>query len=108
MTLFVHLIRIYLWGAIYRLPDSGVDNFTTALDKLIATLTFARNENIFLAGDFNINLFNTDNHQPTKHFLEMMLSNHLLSLICHQTRVTSASATLIDNIFTNVTAKLKR
>ena len=37
-----------------------------------------------------------------------MMSNHLLPLICHQTRVTSTSATLIDNIFTNVTAKCER
>ena len=58
--------------------------------------------------DFNINLFNTDTHQPTKHFLEMILSNNLLPLICHPTRVLSTSATLIDNIFTNVTAKCER
>ena len=38
----------------------------------------------------------------------MMLSNHLLPLICHPTRVTSTSATLIDNIFTNVMAKCER
>ena len=92
-------------GVIYHPPDTDADNFTTELDKLITTLTLAKNKNIFLAGDFNINLFKTDNHQPTKHFLEMMLSNHLLPLICHPTRVTSTSATLIDNIFTNVTAK---
>jgi len=48
---------------IYRPPDTDADNFTTELDyKLITTLTFAKNENIFLAGDFNINFFNTDNH----------------------------------------------
>ena len=38
----------------------------------------------------------------------MMLSNHLLSLICHPVRVTSTSATLRDNIFTNVTVKCER
>ena len=58
--------------------------------------------------DFNINLFNTDTHQPTKYFLEMMLSNHVLPLICHPTRVTSTSATLIDKSFTNVRAKCDR
>ena len=95
-------------GVIYRSHDTDADNFTTELDKLITTLTFAKNKNIFLAGDFNINLIKTDNHQPTKHFLEMMLSNHLLPLICHPTRVTSTSATLIDNIITNVMTKCER
>ena len=37
-----------------------------------------------------------------------MLSNHLLPLICHPPRVTSTSATLIDNIFSNVMAKCER
>ena len=91
-------------AVIYRPPDT--DNFTTELDKLITTITLAKNKNIFLAG-FNINLFKTDNPQLTKHFLKMM-SNHLLPLIWHPTRVTSTSATLIDNIFANVTAKCER
>ena len=86
-------------GAIYRPPDTDADNFTTEVDKLITIITFAKNKNIFLAGDFNINLFNTDNHHPTIYFLEMMLSNHLLPLRCHPARVTSTSATLIDNIY---------
>ena len=38
-------------GVIYHPPDNEVDNFATDLNKLIATLTFAKNKNIFLAGD---------------------------------------------------------
>ena len=76
-------------GVIYRPPDTDADTFTTELDKLITTLTLAKNKNIFLAGDFNINLFKTDNHQPIMHFLKMMLFNHLLPLTYYPARVTS-------------------
>ena len=38
----------------------------------------------------------------------MMLSTHLLPLMCHPTRVTSTSATLIDNNFTNIMSKCDR
>ena len=110
--LFIEIIckfnKNIIMRVIYHPPDTDADNFTTELDKLITTLTFAKNKNIFLADDFNTNLFNTDKHQPTKLFLEMMLSNYLLPLTCHPTRVTSTSSTLIDNIFTNVTAKCER
>jgi len=52
-------------------------------------------------GDFNINLINHENHLATSTFLDGIFSNMLYPLILHPTRITSNSATLIDNIFTN-------
>ena len=44
--LFIEIIckfnKNVIMGVIYHLPDTDVDNFTTELDKLITTLTFAK------------------------------------------------------------------
>ena len=47
-------------------------------------------------GDFN--LLNSDSHSATSEFLDNMISLMLLPIISRPTRVTSSSATLIDNI----------
>ena len=52
-------------------------------------------------GDFNLNLLNCENHKLTNEFLDIMYSNTFFPLITRPTRITSYTATLIDNIFTN-------
>ena len=52
-------------------------------------------------GDYNINLLNVDSHQLTSDFNDTLFSNGIVPMITHPTRVTSNSATLIDNILTN-------
>ena len=52
-------------------------------------------------GDFNLDLFHYDSHHFTQEFLDSLFSHMLIPLITKPTRVTSHSATLIDNIFTN-------
>ncbi len=52
-------------------------------------------------GDFNINLFNSDTHNPTSEFITTMYSKNLFPFIRTLTRITTHSPTLIDNIFTN-------
>jgi hypothetical protein len=53
-------------------------------------------------GDFNIDLLKTDSHLPTSEFLDLNLANSMLPCINKPTRVTGTTATLIDNIFTNL------
>ena len=55
----------------------------------------------YIMGDFNLNLLNDHSHQRTGEFLDIMYSNMFFPLITRPTRITSSSATLIDNIFTN-------
>ena len=55
----------------------------------------------FLFGDFNINILNADSHVPTNDFIDLMYSNGFYPLISKPIRITSHSATLIDNIFSN-------
>ena len=52
-------------------------------------------------GDYNINLLNVDTHQLTSDSNDALFSNGFVPMITRPTRVTSNSATLIDNIFTN-------
>ena len=55
-------------------------------------------------GDFNINLLQHETHSSTGNFLNIMLSHGLQPSISKATRVTDETASLIDNIFTNVDA----
>ena len=66
------------------------------LDKI------SKEQQIFLLGDFNINLLNYNEHQPTNEFLDSLASNSIIPYILQPTRLTTHSKTLIDNIFSNV------
>lgn len=84
-------------SCIYRSPTSKVDEFTVWMDKIFMGI----NKKLFICGDFNIDLINPKNHSTTDDFMDKMLSLSLYPTITSPTRITSGSATLIDNIFTN-------
>ena len=73
---------------------------TTILTKFLKFYPKERKQ-VFLLGDFNINLLNYNDHQPTNDFLDSLASNSFIPYILHPTRITSHSKTLIDNIFSN-------
>ena len=56
-------------------------------------------KSVFLLGDFNFNLLNYNVHNATNEFLNSLVLNSFLPYILQQTRITSHSKTLIDNIF---------
>ena len=60
-------------------------------------------EQVILAGDFNINLLNYESKTQTTNFLNDITSNLFVPHITVPTRITSHSQTLIDNIFSNFT-----
>ena len=53
----------------------------------------------YLTGDFNIDLLNVENHLPSQEFINLMYSHSVFPYITKPSRVTTHSATLIDNIF---------
>ena len=55
----------------------------------------------YLLGDYNIDLFKYQQHFHTNNYLDTMFWHCFLALINRPTRITSHSASLIDNIFTN-------
>ena len=87
-------------GIVYRPPNQNANDFDQNIN-LIMTRISKENRCIYLMGDFNLNLMNHESHQQTNEFLDIMYSNMLLPLITRPTRITSYTATLIDNIFTN-------
>ena len=87
-------------GIIYRPPNQNPRDFISDLDHLLSKIS-KENKLCYILGDFNLNLMNPNCHQPTSIFLDLMYSNMLFPLIMRPTRITSNTATLIDNIFTN-------
>ena len=70
------------------------------LNQLMAKMAGNKN-NIFLLGDFNIDLMKNDIDANTSTFLDLLTSNLFVPHIIHPTRITPNSKTLIDNIFSN-------
>ena len=54
---------------------------------------------IFLLGDFNINLLNYNVKQLINDFFDSLASNSIIPYILQPTRLMSHSKTLTDNIF---------
>ena len=61
-----------------------------------------KNNAIFVCGDFNVNLLSHGQHYLTCNFLHILHGYGLHTLLTQPTRITINSATLLDNIFTNV------
>jgi exonuclease III len=103
-TLFIEIEKTgsknIVIGVVYRPPDQCVTEFNDFFDTLLTTVT-KNGKLVYLMGDFNINLLNGDVHSPTNDFINVLTSNSLYPSITKPTRITSKSATLIDNIFTN-------
>ena len=89
-------------GVIYKHPPLDKHSFNEDyLKPLMENLSNENNKNIYIAGDFNMNLLNVENDNHVFSFLEIMTSNFLLPSISLPTRIGSKSETIIDNIFTN-------
>ena len=71
------------------------------MQNILANPTIT-NKNVFILGDFNLNLLSYDSHAPTKNFVSLFLSQHFLPFVVHPTRVSDHSSTIIDNVFSNI------
>ena len=87
-------------GCVYRPPNQNTALF---LDKLNDVLSYIskNNKQCYVMGDFNLDLLQYNHHTPTQEFIDTLFSFAFIPLISNPTRLTSYSATLIDNIFTN-------
>ena len=82
-----------------RHPSSPIENLT---NYLLDTLPKVVNKQVFIMGDFNINLLNDDSHTPTNDFVNTLFSKNFLPCFNHSTRIYGQSSAIIDNIFTNI------
>ena len=87
-------------GIIYRPPGQDIKDFCDKLAEILLKIK-VEDKLVYVMGDFNLNILESDNHLPTSNFIELMYSNSLFPLISRPTRVTKNKASLIDNIFCN-------
>ena len=85
-------------SCVYRSPGSKLEQFIDYIEQFLKSVK--SNKTIYLCGDFNVDLLK-QTHVYTDLFLETLYSYGMLPIITKPTRITSTTATLIDNIFTN-------
>ena len=86
---------------IYNLPDTCINTFNIQFNYLLGRISNERKKCILMA-DFNINLLKSDTTHQTTDFIHNMFANAFYPTISKPTRVTKQTATLIDNIITNI------
>ena len=89
-------------GCVYRPPSMSLNIFnemmTTSFNKMQH-----ENKYLYITGDFNVNtLFNVKGGLSTQQFKNIFSSNYCFPFINKPTRVTDHSASLIDNIYSNI------
>ena len=71
------------------------------LNKLLENIS-REQKSIFLLRNFNVNLLNYSEHNPTSEFLDSLAPNSYIPLTLQPTRITTHSNTHIGNIFSNI------
>ena len=87
-------------GCLYRAPGSDLKVFDMHIDNIL-TLLDKENKLVYLMGDTNVDMLKINEHSLTSDFMDVMYGHNLIPLVTKPTRVTSSTATIIDNIFTN-------
>ena len=88
-------------GNIYRHPhDMYFQDFLEYLEETLSKIS-SENKEIYICGDFNIDLLKLDSNTKYKQFYDLMCSYGFAPKILQPSRITENTATLIDNIFTN-------
>ena len=88
-------------SCVYRTPGSCIETFRDILMGMYDKMT--NKKMLFVCGDTNIDLLAENN--TTTDFINSVYSMSLYPTITRPTRITTHSATLIDNIFINIVYK---
>ena len=103
-SLFAEVIRPkqknLIIGVLYRPPKQNLQDFIDGLDSFLVRIS-KENKACYLMADWNLDLMKHHKHDKTSEFLDIMFSRAFFPLISRPTRITSNTASLIDNIFTN-------
>ena len=89
-------------GYIYKHPSMDLNDFNTNYLNNLLDKVSKEQKSVFLLGDFNVNLLNYNDHNPTNEFLDSLASNSFVPYILQPTQLASYSKTLTDNIFSNI------
>ena len=83
---------------LYRPPNTDIEQFNNEINEILKSF---KRKTVYLCGDYNINLLNSESNMNTNAFIDLMFSYGLRPLITKPTRITEFTSTLIDNIFSN-------
>ena len=87
-------------GSLYRSPNSSNSALIDHIENIITKVKLEKNhKQLILWMDHNFDLLKCNQHRPTKRFLDKMMDLDMLPAITRPTRITSNTATLIDNVF---------
>ena len=82
----------------YRPPNTNVRQFLREYKELLHILCKQKDHELIIGLDHNLDLLHSHQHSQTNEFLELNLKKNLLPSISKPTRITTKTATLIDNI----------
>ena len=91
-------------GNIYRAHRTDVDLFNNDLSNCLDHIV-SENKNCYISGDFNLDILSYNSDPKITNFVNNFYANNMFPLIDRPTRITANSATILDNIFTNVLTK---
>ena len=77
----------YLLCCLYRHPSSDLDNFSECLHEVLS-IPAVSNKQVFILGDFNVNLLNCHSHTETTNYVNFLFSKQFLPYIVHPSRVS--------------------
>ena len=101
---FVEIInengKNYIVGCIYKHHTISPKDFTELMATLLSKISKEKKP-CYLAGDFNMNLFQLDTKSDIGHYFDVITEKNFTPLITSPTRITSSTKTLIDNILYN-------
>ena len=88
-------------GCIYRHPQYNMDEFLIYLENILKKLSI-ENKEIYICGDFNIDLLKLDKINQNQLYYDLLCSYGFLPQIIYPTRIVeNQTPSIIDNIFTN-------
>ena len=91
-------------GNIYRAHRTDVDSFNSDLSNCLDRISL-ENKLCYISGDFNLDILQYDTINRVNTFVNNFYSHDMFPLIDRPTRIVKNSATILDNIFTNVLDK---
>ena len=107
-SLFIEILltnaRNIIVGIIYRDPNKPICEFTNHINECLEEIS-SEHKNVYIMGDYNVNLLNYNSIKCINDFLNTIYNNSFRPLIDKPTRISKKSVTLIDNILTNVLKK---
>ena len=91
---------------VYRPPNTDSSIFINNPERILISKLDSKNRDIFMIGDFNYDTFKTSSCKPmnieSEIFTNRLAAFNMYKLIHKPTRIKPPSATLLDNMYTNV------